>query len=497
MKKKAWKKLLALLTAVALCVCVFPGNSARAAGDALPLSTVEKLLNAEELHPQRTGYAAIDGMLEKIDAPNRGNDTYTRIKAMYDWSVNNISYSWAGYSQNWAPAYDCFTLKYDLAYETGLPEAYPLDMIYRTYHMLTARTGVCYDWGILFAVMARYVGLESYVHTGILRIGDWTGHHGWTELKLGGASYIFDAQQDNRSKGLHGGILHDHFGIAPASAGRYTQETAANAARDASLLPVTAERIRVARLTVEASRSGTVAGAGTHPWGSQVTLSAQGEVPVAGWYTPSGELLGEEQEFSLLLDGDTKVLALFEGDLFVDILEGWYLADVEEAVERGLLYGVTECSFAPKAAMNRAMLAALLARAEGADLSEVEPCPFTDVDQTKWYAKAVNWAYANGLVHGVRETKFDPLGKVTREQAAAMIVRFLNRKEVPTAAENLRASFSDVDNVSAYAFDDLCIAKGSGILSGYHDGTIRPKAAVTRAEGTAMLMRMVRYLEAA
>ena len=60
--------------------------------------------------------------------------------------------------------------------------------------MLTARTGVCYDWGILFAVMARYVGVESYVHTGILRIGTWTGHHGWTELRLGGKNYIFDGQ---------------------------------------------------------------------------------------------------------------------------------------------------------------------------------------------------------------------------------------------------------------------------------------------------------------
>ena len=109
----------------------------------------------------KTGYVELDEMLEALAAPYAGKDTYTRIKAMYDWAVNNIDYSWDGYSQDYAPAYDCFTLTYPLTYETGLPEAYPKDMIYRAYHMLTARTGVCYDWGILFAVMARYVGIKA------------------------------------------------------------------------------------------------------------------------------------------------------------------------------------------------------------------------------------------------------------------------------------------------------------------------------------------------
>ena len=167
----------------------------------MSLDQVKALMNAETLYPQKTGYIELDRMLEELVAPYKGKDTYTTLKGLYDWTVNNIDYSWDGYSQNYAPAYDRFTLTYDLTYETGLPQAYPIDMIYRAYHMLTARTGVCYDWGILFAVMARYVGVESYVHTGILRIGTWTGHHGWTELRLGGKNYIFDGQQDWRSKG--------------------------------------------------------------------------------------------------------------------------------------------------------------------------------------------------------------------------------------------------------------------------------------------------------
>lgn len=197
--RKKHCRLAALLLAVLLCLTALP-VSASAAGDAMSLDQVKALMNAEPLYPQKTGYVELDRMLEELVAPYRGKDTYTTLKGLYEWTVNNIDYSWNGYSQNYAPAYDCFTLTYDLTYETGLPQAYPIDMIYRAYHMLTARTGVCYDWGILFAVMARYVGVESYVHTGILRIGTWTGHHGWTELRLGGKNYIFDGQHAPRGR---------------------------------------------------------------------------------------------------------------------------------------------------------------------------------------------------------------------------------------------------------------------------------------------------------
>ena len=119
-------------------------------------------------------------------------------------------------------------------------------MIYRAYHMLTARTGVCYDWGFCFAVMARYVGIESYVHTGILRIGDWTGHHGWTELKLGGKNYIFDGQQDWRSKQNYGSIIYDHFRDSHVFLMAVSQGNGGKHPPRCESLLVTAERVRTA-----------------------------------------------------------------------------------------------------------------------------------------------------------------------------------------------------------------------------------------------------------
>ncbi len=476
-----------------LCLTLLPVSSARAAGDAMSLESVKKLLNSVELHPQRTGYVEMDRLLEKLLAPYEKSDAYTKLKALYDWTVENIEYSWEGYSQDWAPAYDKFTLKYDLTYETGLPEAIPKEVIDRSYHALTAKKAVCYDWGALFAVMARYVGVESYVHTGILRIGDWTGHHGWTVLKINGVNYIFDAQQDNRllNRSEYGYNPHEHFGIAPASAGRWKPEKAVNDARDKGFLPVTAERVRAADVTVKPSRSGEAEGGGTHVWGEPVTLTAVGETPLAGWYSPDGTLLSEEPEYIFTPQENVTVYALFEGDYFVDVpADIWYLEDVCAAAEQGLIYGTTSVTFTPQGNMNRAMLAAVLARADKADLSAYGDTPFTDLSTDKWYARAVSWAYENGVVYGVTETQFDPMGIVTREQAAAMMVRYLEGRGVTVSEDS--PSFADADQISGYARESVAKAHSLEILVGYEDGTVRPKNQITRAEGTALVMRMLR-----
>lgn len=494
--KKVLQKIFSFVLAVAICVSLLPVNTARAYGDAMSMESVKKLLNAEELHPQRTGYPEIDGMLEKLIAPYEGKDTYTKIKALYEWAVENIVYSWDGYSQNFAPAYDCFTLKYDLEYETGLPQAYPMDMIYRAYHALTARKAVCYDWAILFTVMARYVGIESYVRTGILTIGSWQGHHGWTELRLGGTGYIFDSQQDNRSMGLAGKIIYDHFGIAPDHAGRFAPETAVNAARDKLLLPLTDPRIRVATVSVKASRSGEVNGAGTYEWGSPVTLEKGENSPAVTWYAPNGTALGDGPSYTFQLEGNAEIYALFEGDRFVDVpASGWYVNDVLEAADRGYISGMTPLTFQANGSLTRAMLVAILARVDGADLSQCQPCAFEDVDQGSWYAGAVNWAYESGLAYGVTEERFAPSQRVTREQAAVMMTRYLRKREI--AITEGTYGFVDAERISAYARKDIAAASAMGLISGYKDGTVRPKATITRAEGTSMLMRMTRSLEAA
>lgn len=501
MRKKSCR-LLAWLLALVLCFSLTPASSAKT--PAMSASKVKQLLNSVELHPQRTGYPEIDRMLESIVEPCGEADTYTKIRTMYDWAVANVEYDWEGYSQTWAPAYDKFTLTYDLEYETGLPKAYPDEIINRAYHSLTAHKGVCYDYAALFAIMARYIGVESYVHTGL-----WAGHshHGWTVLRVDGTDYIFDAQPDHRR--YPNGNYHADFGIPPASAGNYISEDEINAARDASFLPLTAERVRQATVTVMSSRSGQVTGDGVHVWGEPVTLRPTGEVPVTGWYDAGGTLLSGETEYTFVPEGDTVIGALFQGDRFLDVPAGtWYTEDVYAAAERGLLEGQSDVMFVPDGKMSRGMLAVVLSRLAGADTSAAAPCPFSDVPQDSWFAPAVNWAYANGVVTGAADTAFDPGGTVTREQAAVMMVRCLDSMETQETEEQTvtyvdgseiqgdayTLTYTDADEIGPYAREAVARAQELGIMEGYTDGTVRPQQEMVRSEGAVMLMRLVRSM---
>ena len=57
---------------------------------------------------------------------------------------------------------------------------------------------------------------------------------------------------------------------------------------------------------------------------------------------------------------------------------------------------------------------------------------FTDSDQVASYAKrALQWAYANGIIGGTSETTLSPKGSATRSQVATILMRFDEKIIVP------------------------------------------------------------------
>lgn len=232
-----------LLLAAALCALLCA--PCLAVGSAMDEDDLRTLLNSATLCPQKTGYEELDAVLDELLAPYRGEDAYTQIKAAYDIAVYEINFDWSPYSQDWAPAYDCFAVEHTLTYDETAQQAIPWETANRTYHALVEHAGICYDYAAAFAVMARYIGINAYVHTGYFTFeagyGDGAGHHGWAELELDGVFYIFDPQRDYRLSGdatLENGYYY--FGIPNENAWRYSPETEVNDARDAQFLSVTA-----------------------------------------------------------------------------------------------------------------------------------------------------------------------------------------------------------------------------------------------------------------
>lgn len=453
-------------------------------------SDLQTLLNSVERKPQRTGYPQVDALLEEILASFATLDNYSMLKETYNWVTMEVNYSWAPYSQDWAPAYDCFVPQYDLAYEEGLEEAMPFEVVNRSYHALVKREGICYDYGALFAVMARYLGFESYVHTGDFifeeGFGNGSGHHGWAEIEIEGKNYIFDPQRDYRmSANATKENPYMYFGIDEEHAWRYTQETEANETRDAGFLSVHAPRMGWLNvLKIDGTELGL---SNTYPIGENVTLFAAGEDAFYGWYDRDGKLLTEERKYTFVMENGLTLYCIFEGEYFTDVADQWYEADANSAFELGLVEGVGAFRFNGNGTMSRAMALTMLYRLAAPNMEEIPTASYTDVEQDTWYTDAVNWGTYMGVVNGVGENRFNPNGAVTREQFVTMMMRLW----AGDCVADLALEYADTEDISDYALDSVRTATALGLLTGYADNTFRPQKQLTRAEAVTLLMRHV------
>ncbi len=483
------KRILAWMIAVVLLIGVLPVS---AAGDAMDTEGLKTLLNSVELKPQRTGYPQVDAILEEIFAPYAQEDNYTKVKAAYDWTVREVNYSWGPYSQDWAPAYDCFVPLYELEYEEGLEEAMPFEVVNRSYHALVEREGICYDYGALFAVMARYLGFESYVHTGYFvfepGFGTGSGHHGWAEIKIGDAYYIFDPQREYRMCGNGvGEIEYLYFGIDEDHAWRFDHETEVNAQRDSSFLSV--EAPRHCEIRVEATAGGTASLGGDCVLGQSVTLKAESyDKAFVGWYDQSGELLSSEAQWSFTVEAPETVYAVFRGEYFRDTAGQWYEEAANTAFEAGLIKGVEPFVFSGEGTMTRAMALTVLYRMIQPE-GDFAPASYADVEEGSWYEAAVNWGTHEGIVNGVGEDRFAPHSTVTREQFITMIMRLLGREE------EAELPYTDAHLVSEYAVSAMKQAQAAGLLTGYEDQTLRPLRGLRRSEAVALAVRLLSWQE--
>ena len=169
----------------------------------------------------------------------------------------------------------------------------------------------------------------------------------------------------------------------------------------------------------------------------------------------------------------------------------WFYNDVRYVYEKGIMDGTGADRFSPNVPLTRAMIVTILYRMAGSP-SVSGSSDFTDVAAGKWFAKAVAWAAANGIVNGYGSGLFGPNDPVTREQLAAILYRYAvyGGMTAVTLEENL-GGFADTAQLSAYAIQAMNWAVGQGLINGSGSNLV-PKAQATRAQVAAIIHR---YLE--
>lgn len=119
---------------------------------------------------------------------------------------------------------------------------------------------------------------------------------------------------------------------------------------------------------------------------------------------------------------------------FADVDAGaWYADAAVYCRENGLMGGTTSTTFDPSATMARSMLATVLYRAADAPQVSADN-PFSDVAAGAWYTDAILWAQQEGILSGYGGGQFGPSDPVTREQIAAILWRDAGSPEVSANA---------------------------------------------------------------
>lgn len=186
-----------------------------------------------------------------------------------------------------------------------------------------------------------------------------------------------------------------------------------------------------------------------------------------------------------------------ENNWFADVPQDvWYYDAVKAVFDRKLMVGVDDTHFEPETDVTRGMFVTTLYRLESEPEISTEDI-FTDVAQDAYYANAVAWANANGIVEGYSESEFAPDEKITREQMAAIMYRYVKYKGADTSiGENTNIlSYDDFDKISEYAIPAMQWSAGSGVMVGRTDTTLNPLETTTRAETAAVLNRIIEYLK--
>lgn len=98
--------------------------------------------------------------------------------------------------------------------------------------------------------------------------------------------------------------------------------------------------------------------------------------------------------------------------------------------------------------------------------------PFLDVNENKDLS-FIERAYHLGIVNGVSETEFNPDGEITRQEAAAMLMRvYKNYAEAEKISGEVK--FSDDEEIASWAKEDVYSINSLGIMQGVGANSFAP-----------------------
>jgi hypothetical protein len=152
--------------------------------------------------------------------------------------------------------------------------------------------------------------------------------------------------------------------------------------------------------------------------------------------------------------------------------------------------------FSPNVSLTRGMIVTILDRMAGSPDVAGLADSFSDVPAGQWYADAVKWAAAEGIVAGYGDGRFGPNDPLTKEQLAALIHRTQQSSgKIPANDPTGSKTYTDLDKVSDWAKNVVTTLNAQGIFKDIPGSSFNPQEPATRAEVASMLYRYITAVE--
>lgn len=176
-------------------------------------------------------------------------------------------------------------------------------------------------------------------------------------------------------------------------------------------------------------------------------------------------------------------------EIFNDISEfGWAKTAIETLYNKGIINGKASKIFAPSDNVTREEFAKMVSIAFNIN-SSAEKADFKDVNEGAWYAEYIYALSENGIIMGREDGSFGVGDLISREDMAVILERIAAKKEI--SLSETEVSFADSDDISGYAKSSIAKMCASGIISGYPDGSVKPRDFANRAQAAQLIYNLM------
>lgn len=207
-----------------------------------------------------------------------------------------------------------------------------------------------------------------------------------------------------------------------------------------------------------------------------------------GYFTEVDKYSFSGNEVSILTDRDFPLI-VGKAKTYSDIKYHWDNDDIKFISAFDIMSGQGN-NFNPEKNVTRGdFIEALYNLAGKPKYSEKQE--YLDVTPESRYYDSVNWAYEQGFIKGRSETEFGVNLNVTREQAAVVISKYIEKMGFELSGSQKR--YSDFQNISDWALEEVYKVSKAGIMGDLGYGRFQPKAFCSRAEVATFIKKIIQY----